>query len=150
MKFNFSLQKVLEHRKTLEDIAQRDFQQALVNYQTEVNNLEQLKSQRQLAFHKGYKIPTKDAKNIPPKLQQTQEFILGQDKRIEIQKAKVQHLAEEVEKMREILRERAISFKIIEKLKEKKFRDFIQEQKIKDQKELDEVNVIRHPREDKR
>ncbi len=150
MKFKFSLQKVLEHRKTLEDIAQRDLQQALVNYRNELTSLENMKKRRHDALHSGFRISTKDAKNISPRLQQTHEYLLGQDMRIEIQSAKVQQLSEEVEKVREILRQRAISFKIIEKLKEKKFRDFIAEQNLKEQKELDEISVIRHPREGSR
>lgn len=148
MKFKFSLQKVLEHRKVLENIAQRDFQQALMLLQNELKNLESMKQQRQQAFRERFNFQTKGAGNLPPKLQQTHDYLMGQDKKIEMQKAKVQLLENEVEKMREILREKVISTKIIEKLKEKKFRDFINEQNILEQKELDEINVIRHSRED--
>lgn len=148
MKFKFSLQKVLEHRKVLENIAQRDFQQALVVYRNELANLESMKSQRQQAFQDRFKVQTKGAGNLPPQLQQTHDYLMGQDKKIEMQKAKVQLLENEVEKMREILREKVISTKIIEKLREKKFRDFIAEQNALEQKELDEINVVRHSRED--
>ncbi len=148
MKFKFSLQKVLEHRKTLENIAQRDFQETLVAHRKELAILENMKNQRQQGFQDRFKIQTKAGKDLPPQLQQVHEYLTGQDKRIEIQKAKVQEVENLVEKMREILRQKAISFKIIEKLKEKKFRDFMTEQNCAEQKEIDEINVIRHSRED--
>ncbi|MEK6774414.1 MAG: flagellar export protein FliJ [Bdellovibrionota bacterium] len=148
MKFKFSLQKVLEHRKTLENIAQRDFQEALVAHRKELAVLESMKNQRQQGFQDRFKIQTKAGKDLPPQLQQVHEYLTGQDKRIEIQKAKVQEVENLVEKMREILRQKAISFKIIEKLKEKKFRDFMTERNSAEQKEIDEINVIRHSRED--
>lgn len=148
MKFKFSLQKVLEHRKTLENIAQRDFQEALQVYNNQVDVLEDLKRQRHEAFLGRYRVQTKDSSYLSPRLQQTHEFLIGQDKRIELQKSKVQELENVVEKFREILREKVISTKIIEKLKEKKYREYLAERNILEQKELDEISVIRHGRED--
>ena len=148
MKFKFGLQKVLEHRKTLENIAQRDFQQALQNLKAEIDLLNHMKKQKHQAFHQGMNIHIHDRRYIPPRLQQTHEFLIGQDKRIERQKAKVQEMEIEVEKYREILREKVISTKIIDKLKEKKYKAFLAEQNILEQKELDELNVIRFDREE--
>ncbi len=148
MKFKFALQKVLEHRKTLENIAQRDFQQALQNLKKEIDLLNMMKEEKHQAFHQGFNIHTKDKKYIPPRLQQTHEYLIGQDKRIVRQTAKVQELELEVEKHREILREKVISTKIIDKLKEKKHKTFLAEQNILEQKELDELNVIRYDREE--
>ncbi len=148
MKFKFALQKVLEHRKTLENIAQRDFQQVLQKFKKEVELLNTMKEDKHQAFYQGLNIHAKDKKYIPPRLQQTHEYLLGQDKRIERQTAKVQEMELEVEKYREILREKVISTKIIDKLKEKKYKTFLAEQNILEQKELDELNVIRFDREE--
>jgi len=146
--FKFPLQKVLQHRKVLEDIAQRDFQEAVAAHREELAVLARMEKERHQAFQDRFKIQTKDSKDTGPRLQQTHEYLVGQDKRIENQKAKVLVAEAKVEKMREILREKAIEYKIIEKLKEKKFRDFIAERNATEQKENDEISILRYERKE--
>ncbi len=144
MKFHFKLQKVLEHRKILEDLAMKDLQEAVAALLGEKEKLEMLKTGRHEAFQRRYDIQTKDLRSEGLlSMQQIEIFIKGQDRRIELQKAKVQEAENLVESMREILRQKATEYKIIDKLKEKQKAEFIEEKNRIEQKEIDELNVIR-------
>jgi len=144
LKFNFKLQKVLEHRKILEDLAQKDFQEAVAAFHEEERKLEDLKTARHQAFQRRYDIQTKGLQGSGLlSMQQIEIFIKGQDRRIEMQKAKVQEAENLVEAKREILRQKATEYKIIDKLKEKQRAEFIEERNRIEQKEIDELNVIR-------
>lgn len=155
MKFNFKLQKVLEHRKIVEDLAQKDFQEAANQLKFEVENLEKLKISRVKAFETRFDLQSQgissDRKNFhtgygPGAFVQIEEFIKGQDRRIESQKAKVQEAENLVESKRDFLRQKATEYKIIEKLKEKQKQEFVEEKERAEQKEIDELNVIRFDR----
>ena len=75
------------------------------------------------------------------------EIIKGQDLRIERQTTKVKELEKLVELKQEILRRAAMDVKIMEKLKEKKKNEFLFEMNKQEQKEVDELNVLRFDRE---
>ena len=144
MKFNFKLQKVLEHRKILEDLAQKDFLESVSALKVEEDQLDFLRTARHKAFDRRFQIQTEalDPHGLLA-MQQIENFIKGQDRRIEAQKAKVQEAEKLVEFKREILRQKATEYKIIDKLKEKQKAEYVEEMNRKEQKEIDELNVIR-------
>ncbi len=146
-KFKFPLQKVMQHRKTVEDLAQRDFEEAMSEYNRQLNKLEQMeqakKDARLHAFGDQYK-----AGKASPGLIQVGDFLKGQDIRIEKQKERIKECESLVEKLREILRQRAIEYKIIEELKDRQRKEFKIEQNKKEQKRVDESNVMRFRREE--
>ncbi len=149
MKFKFPFEKVLRHRKTLEDLAQRDFQQAQAVLNHEIQILEQMREQvgkaRELAFQRQ-----SQGGSAGPALSQVHDFLKGQDVRIERQQNKVQEFQNGVENLREILRQKAIDYKMIESLKDKKSKEFRKERNAKEQKAADEVATIRFLREQAR
>ncbi|PIS10966.1 MAG: flagellar export protein FliJ [Bdellovibrio sp. CG10_big_fil_rev_8_21_14_0_10_47_8] len=147
MKFKFPLQKVLLHRKTLEDLAQRDFQEAMAVLNTEVAKLEKMRESIQTARESSFR-RLSDGGKASPALDQAFDFIKGQDIRMERQGEKIKECESLVENLREILRQRAIDYKMIEKLKEKKMAEFKKEYRHKEQKNADELNVMRFVRED--
>lgn len=146
MKFKFSLQKILEHRKTQEDVAQRDLQEALYNLQTEINKLEKLKQDLADCYPKRFSIQTGTSPKAIADLVSIDEYMKGQALRIEVQMTKVKSCEKLVEERREILRQRAVEYKIIDKLKEKKFIAFKEETSRQEQKEFDDLAIIRRGR----
>lgn len=142
MKFKFPLQKVLEHRKLKENLAQKDFQEAVTLLNEEQARLQQMQEQVQnahlqagtLAHHGGVQGPA---------LVQIHEFLRGQNIRIARQQQKLQEVENLVEAKREILRQAALEYKIMEKMRENKFEEYRAERLATDQKEMDEQAILR-------
>lgn len=142
MKFRFPFQNVLKHRKTLEDVAQRDFQEALFVLNQEVEKLNNMNVKIVEARQEAFSRQTSGGP-ASEGLRQIDQFILGQDIRIERQRAKIQELEKKVEELREILREKAVDYKIIESLRDKKKTEFYQQQRKLEQKQADEMTTMR-------
>jgi flagellar FliJ protein len=150
MKFKFPLQKVMEHRKILEDIAQRDFQEVVVELKKNQSILNDLQDQLKFAYEQAFQIQHAKSGSTSEQLKQVHDFIMGQKIRIERQKAKIQECEKLVEDKREILREKAVDYKIIERLRDRKKTEHEQELGKKEQKELDEISVLRKAHGDRR
>ncbi|GIL17633.1 MAG: hypothetical protein BroJett040_13840 [Oligoflexia bacterium] len=142
MKFKFSFQNVLKHRKILEDLAQRDFQEAQSRLYEEKNRLEKMKEEIYLARERAF-AKTQEGGKTSPFLSQAYDFMSGQDIRIENQQIKIQECEKIVEELREILRQKAIDYKIIEGLRDKKKEEFATEQRKLEQKKADDLNMMR-------
>ncbi|MBK7960015.1 MAG: flagellar export protein FliJ [Bdellovibrionales bacterium] len=144
MKFKFNLEKVLSHRKTIENLAQIDFQEALALLKAEEVVLEKMKSEIVEARAKAYDIQTsKVMDQAPTRLQHIFLFIKGQAQKIKIQESKIQNFEKLVESHREILRSRVTESKILERLKHRKKSEFEKEQSRLEQIEADDMNLIR-------
>ncbi len=138
----------MEHRKVLEDIAQRDFQDALSELNKQKKLLETMKTQLTEAYERSfYAQHSKSGSTSEQK--QIHEFIIGQKVRIEVQKAKIQYCDKLVEDKREILREKAVDYKIIERLRDRKKEEHEQEGRKREQKEMDEISILRKSHGDK-
>jgi flagellar FliJ protein len=148
MKFRFGLEKVLQHRKIVEDLAQRDFQEAQAALHLEIQKLEDMNRAVVSARAEAYRLQSEGGKNTTPALGQIDDFIQGQDLRKENQKKKIKECESLVESYREILRQRAIESKIMIELKDKKKTEFQVEQKKREQKFVDEMNVMRFRKEE--
>ncbi len=146
MKFNFRMQKVLEHRKIQEDLAKTDFQLALAKLNSEIEHLQSLVDLKKKARVKSFELETNHS--VPNALQNSilsdsNQFQKLQDLRIANQKLVVEENEKEVEAKREILKTKAIEYKIIEKVKEKKKQQFVDEANKSEQKENDEISILR-------
>lgn len=142
MKFKFPLQKVLEHRKIKENLAQKDFQEAVNLLNEEQARLNQMSQQIQNA-HLQAGAFTSQGGAQGPALSQIHEFLQGQQVRIQRQVQKVQEFEKLVEAKREILRQSALEYKIMEKMRENKFEEYRAERLSNDQKEMDEQAILR-------
>jgi|SRR6185312_4000840 len=147
MKFRFGLEKVLQHRKILEDLAQKDFHEAQAALNQEIQKLEEMKQSVVSARDEAYRLQSEGG-NKTPALGQIDDFIQGQDFRKEAQKKKIKECESLVESFREILRQRAIETKIMIELKDKKKTEFQVDQKKREQKFVDEMNVMRFRKEE--
>lgn len=142
MKFKFSLQKVLEHRKVVEDLAQKSFQEAVTRFNEQVVLLDQMINAKSAA-HQSAGTLTSQGGTQGPALSQIHEFLRGQEIRIQRQRQYVEEAEKLVEEKREVLRQAALEYKIMEKMREKKFEDYKQDRLAREQKEMDEQNILR-------
>lgn len=146
MKFKFGLEKVLGHRKVKEDIAKKEYQEVVHLVYQEQDKLNLMNEQKTNARSEACK-KINEGGSQGQQILQIYEFIKGQDLRIERQTTKVKELEKLVELKQEILRRAAMDVKIMEKLKEKKKNEYIHEMNSREQKEVDELNVLRFDRE---
>lgn len=142
MKFKFPLQKVLDHRKTIENLAQKDFQLAM-------NDLVELEDQHRRmeeALHGSHQRAgslQNQGGAQGPALAQINEFQRGQKVLIQRQQAKIVEQQKVVEEKRELLKQAAVETKIISKFKEKKLTEFQEAQEKEEQKQMDEQSILR-------
>lgn len=145
MKFKFPLQKVLDHRKTKEDLAQKDFQDALNELNVLEKNLTFLEDTMHEAHLRAGSLQTQGGTQGPA-LVQINEFIRYQKILIHQQKAKIADQEKLVEEKRDLLRQAVVDTKIINKFKEKKFLEFRENENKEEQKEMDEQSILRFKR----
>ena len=147
MKFKFPLQKVMQHRKTLEDLAQKDFQLAQAELKRQLEILQQMHDSVSQARDAAFRQQS-DGGKASAALTQVHDFLRGQDIRIERQKGKVKECESLVENLREILRQKAIDYKIIEELREKRLKEWKIDKNKREQKRADDISLMRFRRGD--
>ncbi|MCA1743503.1 MAG: flagellar export protein FliJ [Desulfonatronovibrio sp.] len=137
--FNFNLQKILDFRTSLEEKAQQEFARARKKYQEQRYVLDNIKYEIDQA-----------KKEIKAKKDITQGDIWLWDKYIERLNFDLKHaelrsreLARELSLKRQDLLEKSKDKKIIEKLKVNQKLKFNYEQQKEEQKEFDEMAVVR-------
>lgn len=141
-KFNFTLEKVLRHRRVLQETAEREFHEAQAVLNAEIAVLERMLDQRHRAFGDRHRREVQGGAAAGA-LTQVHEFLRGQDFRIERQRKKIQEIEIQVENLREALRQKAIDTKIMEGLRERKFAEFRKDQAKTEQKRLDDISSTR-------
>jgi len=140
------MQKVLEHRKVQENLAKTDFQVAQSRLNEEIETLQNMIDQKKKARIKSFELET--GSDVPNSLkngilEESSRFQKLQDVRIEKQREIIAGWEKEVESKREILKTKAIDYKIIEKVKDKKKQQFVEENNKKEQNENDEISILR-------
>lgn len=143
MKFKFSLEKVLRHRQILEDLSERDYQEALFVLHAREKELENMISQIAASRASAEKLEVESGPGSVERVKQIHEFIKLQDIRIERKQIQINEAKNLVEARQEILRQKAMDKKIIERLKEKKRLDHLNEERKNEQKETDEMVSMR-------
>ncbi len=148
MKFKFGLEKVLNHRKILEDLAQRDYQEVLSVLNQKKKELEKMVLRILDARVEIHQLEVQSGFDMIERVKQIQEFIKLQDIRIERQHLSVQESEKLVEARQEILRQKAMDKKILERLKVKKKTDHQTEERRLAQKETDEMVSMRFKKQE--
>ncbi len=145
MKFKFSLQGLMRHRKNLEEMARRNFSEAKSVSDGHLKSLEEMHDSTDKA--RDY---TGDALSEqvsdPASLQLAHEFIEGNKIRIERKKVDFRESLATTEKKQEELVAAAKETKILEKLREKRLKEFKQKIRKAERKAIDELVVQRHGR----
>ena len=147
-KFNFSLDKVLKHRRMQADLAQKDFLEAQRNHDFEVEQLEQMIATKEAAKQQRVDV-VQQTQSWSATVDQINQYLTGQDVRIQNQDQRLLELKKVVEAKRQILQEALTAAKIIEKLRETKKAEFFQEVAKAEQQETDEMSVMRFAKTEK-
>lgn len=145
MKFKFSLEKVLKHRQINMDLARKDYLEALEFWNEEKEKYVQMQEARDQAFVQRAEAVQSGA-GWKSHVESINLFIQGQDFRIAQQNERLLKIEKVVESRREILKDKLIEVKIMERLKEKKKADYIEHILETESKELDEISTIRFVR----
>ena len=145
MKFVFELEKVLKHKRTVENVAQRDWAEAQALVDAGMKELKALYTQVEEARNLvAMREKSGSARGF--ELGQVDEFVNGQKVRIERQRQKVRELMGRAEELHEALVAAARERKTFEKLKEKRFEEFKAQKKKHELKQLDDLVVTRYKR----
>lgn len=142
MAFTFRLQKVLQHRKTLEDLARKSYLEARAQLQDAQNKLDDLFRQidraqlerHQLVLNGGFQ---------GERLSQIHQYIKGTEILIERQKNIVRERLVKVEQAQLTLQEAAVDYKMIEKLEARQREEHRQNEKKLEEKRLTEMTNAR-------
>ncbi|AZZ37866.1 flagellar export protein FliJ [Bdellovibrio sp. qaytius] len=145
IKFNFTLQKVLDHREIKMDLAKKDYLEAQAFLAAEQKMLEDMIEAKRRSLAERSSLAGQTT-GWQASVNQINNFITGQDLRIANQNERLLKIEKVVESRREILKDALTEVKIMERLKEKKKADFLQEVRQKEAKELDEISSTRFVR----
>ena len=140
MPFRFSLQKVLDYREQLEEEAKNRFALVQRQYREAKAQLAALSSE----------LETQEARLYGQVIDNAGErwllesFLKGLRADIEATTARVQNLRATRDEMRKILAARSMDRKLLEKLKERKYRQYLLDERLKEQRFNDEIATLRY------
>lgn len=143
-KFNFKLQKVLEFKESYEEKKKEEFSIELRNYYEQEKRLKELTEERKKAI------------NNPPKFKMILDYqgfyryLDLLEKRIERQTQALNQAKERLERARQELIKATKDRSIIEKLKEKAYEEFLEEQSKKEQRLNDDYALYSYLRGERR
>ncbi len=140
MKFKFGLEKLLGHKKVLEDVARRDFFEAQHKLDVEIAKGNGYRDELKEAYVSKF-IAHRKGGAVSSDLKAIDEFMDGKKIMIQRQDQVISGLQKIVEEKRIRLVEAAQQHKIYDKLKNKKKAEFLDIQKKKDYKNMDELVV---------
>lgn len=144
-KFKFGLDKVLDHRKVLEQLAQRDLAEVRAELLAEENKLLAMEREKEEAKAQRY-LTSVEGGQRSADFDQINSFLKLQDIRMDRQRLVIKEVESRVEKCVEILRAKAIDSKIMERLKERRLEEFKLEQRHAEQKVTDDIVTTRFAR----
>lgn len=145
MKFKFSYQQLLEYRKRLEDLAQRDYAVAQKDVDSAVVELERMYQQIDDSRQRARMLEVKGGKQAPS-LALIDDFINKHKIRIEMQRKKIREFQYVAETKQQALVIAAKEYKILEKLKEKRLTEYKEILKKRELKNVDELVTTRFKR----
>ena len=146
MKFEFAYEKLLDHRKTLEEIARKEYMLARAAVDQAEMELRRMYDEIAHARRRASELEVEGGAQGPA-LSLIGEFVSGQKVRIEMQRKKLRQLLDEAERRQALLVEAAKEHKTLQKLKERRLKEFKQELKKREIKTVDEIVTTRFKRE---
>ncbi len=137
--FKFKLEKLLKIRKKEEEDLGNLYALKLKEIEKEKINLNKIKEEENKIKKDKIK-----KKLIASELVQLQNYLIALKKRENEQIFKIKELENEAENLKNQLLEARKRRKILETLKERQYLKYLQNEKLADQKTIDEIGVIRH------
>ena len=147
MKYEFSLEVVLEHRRRSENEARRVFLLAQAKVDEAVDQLNEFYDQVDRTRNDSLSLQ-KQGGTTAPSLVANENFVTGQKFRIEAQRVKIRDLKMEAERLQDVLLEAAKEVKTLEKLKERQIEEFKKKRRKHEAREMDEIVTLRHKNQD--
>ncbi|HCX64244.1 MAG TPA: flagellar export protein FliJ [Eubacteriaceae bacterium] len=134
--YNFRMEKILDYRQKIEKDVSVRFAEAAHRLERQKKKLD--------TIHREYEKASSDRHGDVPSMQM--QFLYKEKLRSQYleQEKKIEETAEELEDIRKDLLEATKDRKIMERLKEKDRDRFETERKNQQQKELDEIAVLKH------
>lgn len=145
MSFKFPFETLLKHRKRLEEAAQRDYFQAKVAVDEALDRINGMYKSLDLSRSEIQELQ-KGGDQVLAAINQREEYITGLRVRIENERQVARQLMMVAEEKLHILMEATKEFKSLDKLKEKRIKEFRQDKKKREIKEIDEMVTMRHKR----
>ena len=145
MPFQFRLQKLLDYREDKKKLAQEELarrQRELLKIQEEIEKL-QKEEQRVLAFHREQQSERLDVLTLTAL--ESYRFFLQE--RLRSKQQELLQSREQVEEQRKVVVESWKNCRVLEKLKEKSLNAFLQEEKSREQRFIDEISLYGYIRE---
>lgn len=142
MKFTFAFEKLLEHKRQLEQVARRNWLEAQAKVDESMRKLDEMYTQIDDGRKRISDLQIKGGAHLGS-LVQISEFILGQKIRIERHRLDLRELLIEAERLQEIVVEAAREKKTLDKLKERRFEEYKRLRKKIELKQMDELVVTR-------
>lgn len=133
------------HRKSIENLAKKDYLEELRILNEEKAKLDKMYQDLDQSRLQAHLYESRGG-TTAESLKHIHEFSIGQNVRIERQKNKIREQTGLVEDKLEILKKASQEYKMIEKLKEKRFDEFQLDADKKEQKEIDDMVTSRHKR----
>ena len=133
--FNFDLQKVLDVRNIQEDMAQNKYLQARQKKKELERELQQMNQTK----HQVYNYLRKDEDNSVEKTIQARQYLQRHKKKINKHQEQLKYQNYEVEQKQEKLIKKQKNRKVLDKLKEKEYKEYHSDLMKAQQKLLDEI-----------
>ncbi len=137
--FKFKLEKLLKIRKKEEEDLGNLYALKLKEIEKEKINLNKIKEEKNKIKKDKIK-----KKLIASELVQLQNYLIAIKKRENEQIFKIKELENKAENLKNQLLEARKKRKILETLKERQYLKYLQNEKLAEQKTIDEIGVIRH------
>jgi flagellar FliJ protein len=147
MRYEFSLEVLLEHRRRTENEARRQYMEAQAKVDQAVAQLNEYYAQVDRTREDNLNLQRQGGAKSSS-LVANENFITGQKVRIETQRMKIRELKMAAEELQLALVEAAKETKTLEKLKERQQEEYKKARRKRDMKETDELVVLRHKVQD--
>ncbi len=141
-KFSFSLESVLDTRKIKEKLKQRETAVAIRHMETENERLLKMEENKQAAIVILKK--TQEQEFNPGVLALLHTTLDGQTWRCQEQQERVKVARMKLDQSRKALLQARRSTKVVEKLRERRHKEYMQKAEKSEQKAIDEVAVIKY------
>lgn len=146
MKFRFPLQSALAYRQRLKEESQIQYYQAKKKVDDaldRINELYHLVDRTRLEIQQIQSLESGQVASIQMRV----DFLNGVKSKIESERTSVRALMMEAESKHEALLEAVKQFKSLEKLKSRRYSDFVRKIRREEIKDIDEMVTMRHKRE---
>jgi flagellar FliJ protein len=143
MRFKFSLDSVLKHRKRLEEVAQKEFAEAQANVEAAMRRIEEMYTRMDEVREEIRAAQLRGTGGDLEQIRGMETFLIGHTRRIEAARLGLRELMVIAEQKQELLIEAAKERKILDKLKERKKAEHHELAARAEAKELDDLTTTR-------